>query len=208
MFRPNWDDTWLEVANVVAKRSLCVRDQVGAVIVSATNRIISTGYNGPPSGFEHDEHPCSQWCTRAVTNAQYGWKVESSNPRFAELEVTTESGKTWVKWGSHVRELTPRLAEQLGIQPVYTELAADYSDCPSLHAEANALSVCDRLVREGGTIYVTSHVCFNCAKLIANSGLTTLHVSAVALPESRVQHRDPRKSYDFLERCGVTVYVT
>jgi len=163
--RLSWDDAWLEVANVVAMRSLCVRDKVGTVIVSATNRIISTGYNGPPSGFEHNEHPCSQWCQRA--------KV--SNPN-----------------------------EQWPVAPI----AVDYSDCPSLHAEANALSVCDRLVREGGTIYVTSHVCFNCAKLIANSGLTTLHVSAVALPESRVQHRDPQKSYDFLERCGITVYVS
>ena len=161
MSRPGWDETWLEVANVVAKRSLCVRDQVGAVIVSTANRIISTGYNGPPSGFEHNEHPCSQWCARA---------------RASQVPGTTQ-------------------------------LALDYTDCPSLHAEANALSVCDRLVREGGTIYVTSHVCFNCAKLIANSGLTTLHVAPAVFLES-VQHRDPRKSYDFLERCGITVYVS
>jgi dCMP deaminase len=50
-------------------------------------------------------------------------------------------------------------------------LAADYGDCPSLHAEANALMVGDARDRLGGTLYVTSDVCLSCAKLISNSGI-------------------------------------
>lgn len=150
--RPTWDETWFAVAHDVAKRSLCTRDKVGAVIVSATNRIIATGYNGPPTGFQHGERPCTAWCQRALG---------------AGLDAT-------------------------------------YNDCPSLHAEANALSVCDRSVREGGMIYVTSHSCMGCAKLIANSGLTTVNV----MPGINASHRNPTGVYEFLDRCGITVYVS
>lgn len=64
--RPTWDDIWLRVADDVSNRSLCIRAQVGAVIVDTQNRIISTGYNGPPAGFEHEEEQCSSWCPRGM----------------------------------------------------------------------------------------------------------------------------------------------
>lgn len=77
MTRPTWDDTWLDVANVVARRSVCVNAQIGAVIVDATNRIVATGYNGPPAGFfdtravrdvppEIGDIGCAAFCPRAV----------------------------------------------------------------------------------------------------------------------------------------------
>ncbi len=50
--RPNWDEYFMEVAYVTAKRSTCPRRSVGAVIVQ-DRRIIATGYNGAPSGAEH-----------------------------------------------------------------------------------------------------------------------------------------------------------
>jgi deoxycytidylate deaminase len=210
--RPNWDDTWLEVARVVARRSLCVRDQVGAVIVDPRNRIVATGYNGPPSGFTvlggrgDDDlftgRQCSEWCARA-RKQQTGWKTPPVlDERFRDIEVRVANGKTWIIRNEHKWELTESLAHDLGLEPVYANIESDYSDCPSLHAEANALSVCDRSVREGGTIYVTSDVCFACAKLIANSGLSS--VCAVLTDKSLERQSD--KSYKFLEQCGVTVY--
>lgn len=51
MLRPTWDETWMEVARVVAQRSSCSRAQVGAVVVDPGNRIVATGYNNPPAGF-------------------------------------------------------------------------------------------------------------------------------------------------------------
>jgi len=47
-----WDDYFIEFALCAAKRSTCIRKQVGAVIVK-DNRIIATGYNGVPSKAEH-----------------------------------------------------------------------------------------------------------------------------------------------------------
>lgn len=65
----------MQVARDIAQRSLCARDRVGAVIVSATNRIIDTGYNGPPARWTRyvgdgasTNLDCSFWCPRAGAN--------------------------------------------------------------------------------------------------------------------------------------------
>ncbi len=50
--RPSWDEYFLEVAGLVAKRSTCLRRHVGAVAV-LDKRILATGYNGAPSGLKH-----------------------------------------------------------------------------------------------------------------------------------------------------------
>jgi len=50
--RPNWDTYFMNIAKEVASRSTCPRASVGAVI-SKDNRILSTGYNGAPSGEPH-----------------------------------------------------------------------------------------------------------------------------------------------------------
>jgi dCMP deaminase len=49
MQRPAFDDIFMELAVNLAKRSHCVKRHVGAVLTKDT-RIISIGYNGPPSG--------------------------------------------------------------------------------------------------------------------------------------------------------------
>ena len=50
--RPSWDEYFLEVAKLVSKRATCLRRSVGAVVVK-DKRILSTGYNGAPSGIKH-----------------------------------------------------------------------------------------------------------------------------------------------------------
>jgi len=46
------DDYFMEIAHVVARRSTCLHRQVGAVLVQG-KQIVSTGYNGAPSGHPH-----------------------------------------------------------------------------------------------------------------------------------------------------------
>lgn len=53
MTRPSWDEYFISIATEVSKRATCPRSSVGAVIVSEDNRILSTGYNGAPSGEYH-----------------------------------------------------------------------------------------------------------------------------------------------------------
>jgi len=42
----------MDITHLVAKRSTCIRRQVGAILVK-DKRILATGYNGAPSGIAH-----------------------------------------------------------------------------------------------------------------------------------------------------------
>lgn len=46
----DWDKTFIEITEKFAEQSTCVKRKVGAVLVKDL-RILSTGYNGTPSGF-------------------------------------------------------------------------------------------------------------------------------------------------------------
>ena len=117
--RPSWERTWMNVAFAISERTRCDKASVGAVIVGPNQRIVSTGYNGPPANYIEEEKTCSSFCLRNINN-------ETSN---------------------------------------------DYSSCPSIHAEINAIAYANRRDMEGGTIYITASPCMNCAKVIANSGI-------------------------------------
>jgi len=51
------DKNFIDIAKVIASASKCVSKQVGAVIVK-DGRILSTGYNGTPAGYENC---CDHW---------------------------------------------------------------------------------------------------------------------------------------------------
>lgn len=62
--KPTFDHIFMNLATDLAKRSHCVKAQVGAVLAKDT-RIISIGYNGPPAGThncdeEFPEHGCAR----------------------------------------------------------------------------------------------------------------------------------------------------
>lgn len=65
-----WDELWLSWAQLLAYRSRCVRDRVGAIMVTDDNLVISSGYNGAPPTFAGDTGgPCRNWCPRATATA-------------------------------------------------------------------------------------------------------------------------------------------
>lgn len=56
----SWDEYFVGVSLLAALRSKDPSTQVGACVVSHDNRILSTGYNGTPVGFNDDEFPWSR----------------------------------------------------------------------------------------------------------------------------------------------------
>ena len=50
--RPDWQTYFMDLAQLISSRSTCIRRRVGALIVKE-NRILSTGYNGTPTGIRH-----------------------------------------------------------------------------------------------------------------------------------------------------------
>lgn len=50
--RPNWDQYFMSIAHTVSERASCNRRKCGVVLVSPEHRIVSTGYNGAPAGWD------------------------------------------------------------------------------------------------------------------------------------------------------------
>ena len=65
----SWDEYFMGIAMLAARRSKDPNTQVGACIVSQDNIIISTGYNGMPKGCSDDEFPWER--TGAETKYPY-----------------------------------------------------------------------------------------------------------------------------------------
>lgn len=72
----SWDEYFMAVALLAAERSKDPNTQVGACIVDADNRIVSTGYNGFPYGCSDDEYPWSREGEDAA-NTKYGYVVHA-----------------------------------------------------------------------------------------------------------------------------------
>lgn len=71
----SWDEYFMGIAMLAAKRSKDPNTQVGACIVSQDNIIISTGYNGMPKGCSDDEYP---WAREgAVGDTKYPYVVHA-----------------------------------------------------------------------------------------------------------------------------------
>ncbi|MGM0771136.1 MAG: deoxycytidylate deaminase [Halobacteriota archaeon] len=85
--RPSIDEYFLEIASVVAKRSTCLRNKVGAVIVR-DKRILSTGYNGAPSNMDH----CIDiGCIRQKNNIASGTMHEKCRAVHAEQNAIIQA---------------------------------------------------------------------------------------------------------------------
>lgn len=85
--RPSWETYFMDIAMLVAKRSTCIRRSVGAVIVK-DKRILSTGYNGAPSGVRH----CIETgCLREKLNVPSGERHELCRGIHAEQNAIIQA---------------------------------------------------------------------------------------------------------------------
>ena len=97
MRRPSWDQYFINIADAVSTRSEDPKTKVGAVLVK-DNRIVSTGYNGAPSGYDYTD-----WNTEAkhetVLHAELNCIVYAgrSNANGAFLYVTHSPCKECAK---------------------------------------------------------------------------------------------------------------
>ncbi len=85
--RPTIDEYFMEIASIVAKRSTCLRNHVGAVVVK-DKRILSTGYNGAPRNLEH----CLDiGCIRQQNNIASGTRHELCRAVHAEQNAIIQA---------------------------------------------------------------------------------------------------------------------
>jgi dCMP deaminase len=85
--RPSYDEYFMEMAHVVAKRSTCLRRKVGAILVK-DKHILSTGYNGAPKGLKH----CSEiGCLREKLHIPSGQRHEICRGLHAEQNAIIQA---------------------------------------------------------------------------------------------------------------------
>jgi dCMP deaminase len=85
--RPDWDAYFMEIAGIIAKRSTCLRRKVGALIVK-DKRILSTGYNGAPTGLAH----CADLgCVREASHVSSGERHELCRGLHAEQNAIIQA---------------------------------------------------------------------------------------------------------------------
>ena len=83
------DEYFMEIAKIVAKRSTCLRRDVGAVLVKESH-IISTGYNGTPAGLSH----CTpETCVRKKFNIPSGKDPHLCRAVHAELNCIIQAAR-------------------------------------------------------------------------------------------------------------------
>ena len=87
MTRPSWEEYFMDITFLVAKRSTCLRRQVGAIVVK-DKRILSTGYNGAPMGLAH----CLDiGCLREKNNIPSGERHELCRGLHAEQNAIIQA---------------------------------------------------------------------------------------------------------------------
>lgn len=138
----------MDLARQTAKLSYAKRLQVGAVIVK-DNQIISTGYNGTPSGWDNTCET-KDWCDAGgwldVEEIEQGWPYEGT---YYDQEGREVLGRRY----------------RLKTKPEV------------LHAEMNSLMKVARstISSEGATLFCTHAPCLECAKAIYQSGIVKVY---------------------------------
>jgi dCMP deaminase len=85
--RPDWDTYFLDIVELVSRRSTCLRRAVGAGLVR-DRRILATGYNGAPSKLTH----CLEiGCLREQIKVPSGERHELCRGLHAEQNVIIQA---------------------------------------------------------------------------------------------------------------------
>jgi len=85
--RPTWDQYFMDIVELVSRRSTCLRRRVGAILVR-DKRILATGYNGPPAGITH----CSEvGCLRDRMGVPSGERHELCRGLHAEQNAIIQA---------------------------------------------------------------------------------------------------------------------
>lgn len=88
----SWDEYFMGVASLAAKRSKDPNTQVGSCIVDSEKYIVSVGYNGMPLGCSDDEFPWDR--NGGVLDTKYAFVTHAElnailNSKTADLEGAT-----------------------------------------------------------------------------------------------------------------------
>ena len=119
---------YLDIAEIVAQRSTCLRCKYGAIVVK-NDEVVSTGYNGAPRGRKN----CIDlgYCFRTENNIPHGERYESCRSVHAECNAVISASRN----------------EMIGATLYLTGLDADTDD---YMPAADCCSMCKRIIINAG----------------------------------------------------------
>lgn len=178
----NNHETYLKIAKLFADNSTCCSKKTGCVIVR-DGRIISTGYNGVPSGQMHCD---KYWLTEEFLDEMTKSLVLRTKDR-ARLGISYDdiikynNGLFYFDSDSDClscnrQKLIERL-KQKGFKHLFNrEEHHKWSLENELHAEQNALMACCKngIATDGADMYMTISPCKTCALLIVQAGIKSV----------------------------------
>jgi len=85
--RPNWNDYFMEMAELASSRASCLRRKVGAVLVK-NKKVLATGYNGAPKEIPHCE---VTGCLREEKKVPSGQRHEICRGVHAEQNLVAQA---------------------------------------------------------------------------------------------------------------------
>jgi dCMP deaminase len=161
-------DLYMDWAERTAHLSYAKRLQVGAVIVK-DDSVISYGYNGMPSGWDNN---CED--KEFMSGDAGGWLDPDEIEERWPFVATSDEDGTYI--GRYRLKTKPEV----------------------LHAESNAISKLAKSSNSGrdADIFITHAPCLNCAKLIYQSGISSVYY--------RNSYKDVA-GIEFLEKSGIEV---
>ena len=167
-------DMYMDWAARAAELSHAIRRQVGAVIVK-DDSVISYGYNGMPAGWDND---CEN--KDYMSGDAGAWlspdEIYERWPFEEEIELVDPDDGSVKTTRRYALKTKPEV----------------------LHAESNAIAKLARSSQSGrdADIFITTAPCLDCAKLIHQSGISSVYY--------RDSYRD-MAGVEFLEKSGVKV---
>lgn len=90
----SWDECFINIANVIAKRSKDTTTRAGSVVVSQDNVVLGLGYNGFPRGINNNKLPWKKE-DKLLSNTKYAYVVHAEANALYNSSVSVKGGKIY-----------------------------------------------------------------------------------------------------------------
>jgi deoxycytidylate deaminase len=164
-------ETIMHMAFSASHSSKCLKRHVGAVIVDSVGQIVGVGYNENPRGTRPcvEEPTYSGQCYRDILRNDHFEDLRKRGVRCPRCgaPLPKQQGPPWRCGECSDREQRTNLESFF-----FPDRAMSW--CTAVHAEVSAILAAGEKAR-GGTLYVTTFPCFQCAEKLVQTGIKTVY---------------------------------
>lgn len=187
--RPPWHQIFMDRLEVLASRSLCLKMNTAASIVSETQEIAS-GYNGT---FSHHTECVDYWHEYYKQNIQNRVELSSVDKNSGIASGTVDSAVDDMK--NTYASTFARWIESDEFRLLHKE----WSKANEMHAEANALKMISSRDAKNCILYTLYSPCDQCAKDIIAHNIHTVCY--------RYKYKHGEEALKRLQSCGVSLFI-